>query len=80
MPEPVSAHASIREMHEYVKGEGLTSVFDRFEAQEPTRCPFCRGGIRCSLCSNGPCRITKKASRGVCGIGADAMAMRDMLL
>jgi len=80
MPEPVSAHASIREMYEYVKGEGLDNVFDRFEAQEPTRCAFCRGGIRCSLCSNGPCRITKKAGRGVCGIGADAMAMRDMLL
>ena len=80
MPEPVSAHASIREMYEYVKGQGLDSVFDRFEAQEPTRCPYCRGGIRCSLCSNGPCRITKKATRGVCGIEANAMAMREMLM
>jgi carbon-monoxide dehydrogenase catalytic subunit len=80
MPEPVSAHASIREMYEYVKGQGLESVFDRFQAQEPTRCPYCRGGIRCSLCSNGPCRITKKASRGVCGIEANAMAMREMLI
>jgi carbon-monoxide dehydrogenase catalytic subunit len=27
----------------------------------------------------GPCRITPKASRGACGIDADAMAMRNML-
>jgi len=83
MPEqtqPVSAHASIRQMYEYAKAEGLTTVFDRFQAQEPTRCPYCRGGIRCSLCSNGPCRITKKADRGACGIEANAMAMREMLL
>jgi anaerobic carbon-monoxide dehydrogenase catalytic subunit len=36
-------------------------------------------GIRCSLCSQGPCRITDKAPRGVCGIDADGMAMRSFL-
>ena len=44
------------------------------------RCKFCEQGIRCSLCSQGPCRITEKAPRGVCGIDADGMAMRSFLL
>jgi len=78
--EKVSAHESIREMYERVHEEGLTNVVDRFEAQQPTRCPFCSQGLSCQLCSQGPCRITKKADRGVCGIDANGMAMRTMLL
>lgn len=80
MEEKVSAHASIREMYERVHEEGLSNVVDRFEAQQPTRCPFCTPGLSCQLCSNGPCRITKRADRGVCGIDANGMAMRYMLL
>jgi carbon-monoxide dehydrogenase catalytic subunit len=78
--EKVSAHESIREMYERVHKEGLTNVVDRFEAQQPTRCPFCSQGLSCQLCSQGPCRITKNANRGVCGIDANGMAMRTMLL
>jgi carbon-monoxide dehydrogenase catalytic subunit len=38
-------------------------------------------GARCDLCSNGPCRAdAEKDKRGVCGITADGMAMRMMLL
>ncbi|MGB3128533.1 MAG: anaerobic carbon-monoxide dehydrogenase catalytic subunit, partial [Dehalococcoidia bacterium] len=45
------------------------------------RCPFCMGGVRCDLCSNGPCRAdASKDKKGVCGITADGMAMRMMLL
>ena len=45
------------------------------------RCPFCIAGIRCGLCSNGPCRSdAAKGKKGVCGITADGMAMRVMLL
>jgi carbon-monoxide dehydrogenase catalytic subunit len=37
--------------------------------------------VRCDLCSNGPCRSdAAKDKRGVCGITADGMAMRMMLL
>ena len=78
--EKISAHESIREMYERVHKEGLTNVVDRFEAQQPTRCPFCSQGLSCQLCSQGPCRITKKADRGVCGIDANGMVMRTMLL
>jgi carbon-monoxide dehydrogenase catalytic subunit len=60
--------------------------WDRYEAQgmggnPDQRCPFCMGGVRCDLCSNGPCRAdVAKDKRGVCGITGDGMAMRMMLL
>lgn len=42
---------------------------------------MCMAGIRCDLCSNGPCRAdAEKGKRGVCGIDADGMAMRMMVL
>jgi carbon-monoxide dehydrogenase catalytic subunit len=76
--EPVSEHESIREMHEEMQGAGVTSVVERFEAQG-LRCTFCDQGITCQLCSMGPCRITKKADRGACGIDGNGMVMRNMV-
>ena len=63
----------------------MNTIWDRYEAQglgDPDkRCPFCQGGVRCDLCSNGPCRAdAAKNKKGVCGITADGMAMRMMLL
>jgi carbon-monoxide dehydrogenase catalytic subunit len=78
-----SAHGSVTTMIEQVRADGETNVFDRMAAQGEfgeKRCQFCLKGIRCSLCSQGPCRITDKAPRGSCGIDADAMAMRNFLL
>ena len=78
-----SAHGSVTTMIEQVRADGETNVFDRMAAQGELgekRCGFCAKGIRCSLCSQGPCRITDKAPRGVCGIDADGMAMRGLLL
>ncbi len=75
-----SAHGSVATMIERTRAAGEDSVFDRMLAQGERRCQFCEQGIRCSLCSQGPCRITAKAPRGVCGIDADGMAMRNFLL
>ncbi|MCI4624908.1 MAG: anaerobic carbon-monoxide dehydrogenase catalytic subunit [Candidatus Magnetoovum sp. WYHC-5] len=77
--EKVSLHESVNILHEKVKKDGITSVFERFEAQEKTRCSYCKQGISCQLCSQGPCRITKHADRGVCGIDANGMVMRKMV-
>lgn len=85
--EKISHHESVRRIyHERIKPDGITNVWDRFEAQgmggDPDkRCPFCLAGTRCDLCSNGPCRAdAARDKRGVCGINADGMAMRMMLL
>jgi len=82
----ISHHESVRRVYERIKRDGMNNIWDRYEAQgfgeDPDkRCPFCMGGVRCDLCSNGPCRADAlKDKRGVCGITADGMAMRMMLL
>jgi carbon-monoxide dehydrogenase catalytic subunit len=82
----VSYHESVRSMYEKIKKDKMNNVWDRYQAQglggDPDRrCPFRLGGVRCDLCSNGPCRSdASKDKRGVCGITADGMAMRMMLL
>jgi len=84
--ERISYHESVRRIHERIKADGMNNIWDRYEAQgmggDPDkRCPFCMGGVRCDLCSNGPCRAdVEKDKRGVCGITGDGMAMRMMLL
>lgn len=83
--ERISYHDSVRKVYERIKEDGLTNIWDRYEAQglgnPDQRCPFCQGGVRCDLCSNGPCRAdVVKDKRGVCGITGDGMAMRMMLL
>jgi carbon-monoxide dehydrogenase catalytic subunit len=75
-----SAHGSVVTMIERTRAASEDSVFDRMQAQGDKRCTFCMQGIRCALCSQGPCRITPKSPRGVCGIDADGMAMRNFLL
>lgn len=82
----ISYHKSVRRVYERLKKDNMNNIWDRYEKQgfgeDPDkRCPFCMGGVRCDLCSNGPCRADAlKDKRGVCGITADGMAMRMMLL
>lgn len=78
----VSYHDSVEEMMKRIRDDGMSNVFDRYAAQEKIRCKFCLEGLSCQLCTNGPCRISEKTGqdKGVCGIGADAMAIRNVLL
>lgn len=78
----VSYHDSVEEMVKRIREDGMSNVFDRYALQEKIRCKFCLEGLSCKLCSNGPCRISEKGgqTKGVCGIGPDAMAMREFLL
>ncbi|UCB42661.1 MAG: anaerobic carbon-monoxide dehydrogenase catalytic subunit [Dehalococcoidales bacterium] len=84
--ERISYHDSVRRVYDRIKEDGMNNIWDRYEAQgmggnPDQRCPFCMGGVRCDLCSNGPCRADAvKDKRGVCGITGDGMAMRMMLL
>lgn len=78
----VSYHDSVEEMLVRIREDGMSNVFDRWIHQEKIRCKFCLQGMSCQLCSQGPCRISEKGGqdKGVCGIGPDAMAMRNFLL
>ncbi|MEO2083620.1 MAG: carbon monoxide dehydrogenase, partial [Desulfurobacteriaceae bacterium] len=75
-----SFHESVNYMYNQVKEAGLSNVADRFEAMEQVRCKFCKEGVSCQLCSMGPCRITPKTPRGVCGIDAHGIVMRNFLI
>ncbi|HMK46773.1 MAG TPA: anaerobic carbon-monoxide dehydrogenase catalytic subunit [Methanocella sp.] len=85
-PDRISYHESVRKAYGRIKKDGITNLWDRYEAQgmggDPDRrCTFCQSGMRCDLCSNGPCRAdVGRDKRGVCGITGDGMAMRMMLL
>ena len=76
-----SAHQSINTMHGITARAGLESVAERYAAQEKIRCrSYCEKGLSCQLCSNGPCRIIPgRVERGVCGIDAKGMVMRNVL-
>jgi carbon-monoxide dehydrogenase catalytic subunit len=84
--ERISYHKSVQKVYEKLKKDGMNTIWDRFETQgfggvPDRRCPFCLKGARCDLCSNGPCRADSSIDkRGVCGMTADGMAMRMMLL
>lgn len=73
-----SSHASIQEMHLRAKELGIRTTFDRYQDQLP-QCGFGMEGVCCQLCSHGPCRITAKAPRAICGATADTIAARNML-
>ena len=73
-----SAHSSINRMYQHTRDLGITTVFDRWEDQQP-QCGFGMQGVCCQLCSHGPCRITRRASRGICGATADTIVARNLL-
>jgi carbon-monoxide dehydrogenase catalytic subunit len=46
---------------------------------QKVKCGFGLQGVCCRLCANGPCRITPKSPRGVCGATADTIVARNFL-
>lgn len=69
---------AVKEMLINMQENGLESIFDRFDAQKP-HCVFGIAGVCCKNCTMGPCRVTKKAPRGVCGANADTIVARNLL-
>lgn len=69
---------AVRELLLHMQELGVETVFDRFDLQQP-QCTFGIAGICCKNCYMGPCKITKKCLRGVCGADADVIVARNML-
>ena len=57
---------------------GYDTAFDRFDKQQP-QCTFGLSGTCCRICNMGPCKITPKSPRGVCGADADLIVARNLL-
>jgi carbon-monoxide dehydrogenase catalytic subunit len=54
------------------------TAYDRHDSQGK-RCPFGEQGTCCRICEMGPCRISKKNPRGVCGADAATVASRHLI-
>lgn len=69
---------AVRELLLHMEEKGLETIFDRFDKQQP-QCTFGMAGVCCKNCYMGPCKITAKAPRGICGAGADVIVARNLL-
>ncbi len=65
-------------MLEKAQADCVDTCFDRYETQK-NQCKFGTGGICCRICYMGPCRITAKSPKGICGADADTIAARNFL-
>ena len=69
---------AVREMILRQNQLGFDTTFDRFDKQQP-QCGFGMAGICCKICNMGPCKITSKSPKGVCGADADLIVARNLL-
>lgn len=75
--ELVSDAASVEALAK-AERECIDTCFSRFEKQA-NQCTFGTSGVCCRMCHMGPCRITSRAPRGVCGADADTIVARNYL-
>lgn len=65
-------------LHGFISGLDVETSHHRVESQK-IKCKFGAQGVCCKLCSNGPCKITPKSPRGICGATADTIVARNFL-
>lgn len=73
----VSDGASLQ-MLEKAQADCVDTCFDRVQTQK-NQCTFGKSGVCCRICHMGPCRITPKAPKGICGATADTIVARNFL-
>lgn len=69
---------AVREMLVHLEQAGIETPFDRFDTQKP-HCGFGLNGTCCKNCHMGPCRISPKSPKGVCGADAHLIVARNIL-
>ncbi|HEY3317988.1 MAG TPA: anaerobic carbon-monoxide dehydrogenase catalytic subunit [Coriobacteriia bacterium] len=74
----LAPNPAVREMIGHLGEAGVETVLDRLEAQQP-QCGFGLRGLCCRMCQWGPCRITAKSPRGVCGRTMELIVMANLL-
>lgn len=67
-----------KRLESFIASKDVETSFHRTEDQK-VKCGFGLQGVCCRLCSNGPCRITPKSPRGICGADADTIVARNFL-
>jgi len=56
----------------------LETAYERYVKMQP-QCNFGRTGVCCRICLQGPCRITKKSSKGICGAHGYTIVARNLI-
>jgi carbon-monoxide dehydrogenase catalytic subunit len=77
-PEERVADPASLELLKKAEAEGASTCFTRMDTQA-RQCRFGTSGLCCRICHMGPCRITAKSPRGVCGADADTVVARNYL-
>lgn len=72
-PNPASG-----ELIKKLEKDVVETFLDRFAAQQP-QCRFGLQGTCCRMCQWGPCTITEKSPRGVCGKDLNLIVMGNLL-
>lgn len=75
--ERVTNQASLDLLNKAI-ADGVDTCFTRFDLQG-TQCKFGVTGVCCKNCHMGPCKITPRADRGICGANADTIVARNFL-
>ena len=65
-------------LEKFIANLPMETSHHRVDGQK-TKCGFGLKGVCCRLCSNGLCRITPSAPRGICGADADTIVTRNLL-
>ena len=69
---------AVKQMILHMEQIGCDTTFDRFDKQKP-QCSFGLAGVCCKICNMGPCKVTPKSPKGVCGADADLIVARNLL-
>ena len=72
----MSIDTATQELLVKAQNEGVETMFDRKAAMKAS-CGFGLQGTCCRICHMGPCRITPKTPRGICGADADTIVARN---
>ena len=67
-----------KRLESFIASKDVETSFHRTEDQK-IKCGFGLQGVCCRLCANGPCRVTPKSPRGICGADADTIVARNFL-
>lgn len=67
-----------KELIQKISEDGNETYLDRFASQQP-QCAFGLKGTCCRMCQWGPCRITEKSPRGICGRSQDDIVISNIL-
>ena len=74
----LTPNPATKELIRHLDKQGIETFIDRFEAQQP-QCGFGLSGTCCRMCQWGPCRLSEKNLRGICGKDQNTVVMSNIV-